>query len=249
MTEGCISDNVLRAIQYSVKTETIEIDGVKYATRPVFDLRKEDPTAKPLQVHTLSGLCDYLKSEKDGATFALENIIVHVASHAAVSVIGQIFGHFKQRATFVTAQFEELLGKSFQFNILYDLESFNIALKSLFVPTMERDQLLQVIGNVRDETEVRQFDDDGVTQQVTARAGLQLVANVKVPNPVILQPYRTFREIEQPASKFVFRMKQAQGEKPKCALFEADGGAWKLTAIESIKAYIGEKVTGVTIIG
>ena len=36
------------------------------------------------------------------------------------------------------------------------------------------------------------------------------LADVIVPNPVLLAPYRTFQEIEQPFSNFVFRMADKQ---------------------------------------
>lgn len=60
--------------------------------------------------------------------------------------------------------------------------------------------------------------------------------NAQVPNPVILAPYRTFPEIEQPLSKFIFRMKNDRG--PEAALFEADGKAWRNKAIRDIKEYL-----------
>lgn len=53
-----------------------------------------------------------------------------------------------------------------------------------------------------------------------------------------LRPYRTFREVEQPASEFVFRLRSLNGEVPWCALFEADGGKWKLDAVLKIKAWL-----------
>ena len=59
-----------------------------------------------------------------------------------------------------------------------------------------------------------------------------------VPNPVRLRPYRTFLEVEQPASEFVFRMKQDKYDGITCAIFEADGGAWKVAAMKAIKDYM-----------
>ena len=86
--------------------------------------------------------------------------------------------------------------------------------------------------------------DNGVSQQtVTTAGGVVLVGTAPVPNPVTLAPYRTFREIEQPESLFVLRMRTGKdGEKPTAALFEADGGSWKLEAIKRIAAYLREQV-------
>jgi hypothetical protein len=59
-------------------------------------------------------------------------------------------------------------------------------------------------------------------------------------------------EVEQPVSSFIFRMKEDKYSKGiQCALFEADGGAWKLEAMQAIKAYLDselEAVDGFTVI-
>ncbi|MFQ9697783.1 MAG: hypothetical protein ACLRY5_13210, partial [Zhenhengia sp.] len=100
--------------------------------------------------------------------------------------------------------------------------------------------LLEVTGLVREQA-VKEIGDDGVSQAATIKTGVASIGEVKVPNPVYLAPYRTFAEIEQPVSKFVFRMESG----PKAALFEADGGAWKNEAILKIKDYLKEQLAGI----
>ena len=63
------------------------------------------------------------------------------------------------------------------------------------------------------------------------------IESALVPNPVKLRPYRTFIEVQQPESEFIFRMKDCDGE-IGCAIFEADGGAWKREAMKNIKEYL-----------
>lgn len=78
--------------------------------------------------------------------------------------------------------------------------------------------------------------------------GVSTTANVKWVNPTPLRMIRTFPEIEQPESAFVFRVNQ-EGE---CALFEDENAIWQLEAIESIKAFLKEHVdetANVAIIG
>ncbi|OSB00487.1 hypothetical protein B2H85_13365, partial [Clostridium botulinum] len=58
---------------------------------------------------------------------------------------------------------------------------------------------------------------------------------------VTLAPYRTFPEIEQPLSRFIFRMQQG----PSAAIYEADGGAWRNQAMQRIKAYLEEELKGI----
>ena len=96
---------------------------------------------------------------------------------------------------------------------------------------------MKVVGNIKEEN-VRQVGDDGVSQSVVAKTGVATVEDVKVPNPVILAPYRTFVEVDQPESAFVFRMKNG----PLAALFEADGGAWRNSAIEAVSSYLAEEL-------
>ena len=72
-----------------------------------------------------------------------------------------------------------------------------------------------------------------------------------MPNPCVLRPIRTFTEVKQPKSAFVFRMEQGSNETVNAALFEADGGAWKIEAMENIKDYLRAELkdTGVKVIG
>ena len=58
--------------------------------------------------------------------------------------------------------------------------------------------------------------------------------DVVVPNPVKLIPYRTFQEVEQPSSLYVFRIKDDGGE-PMFKLVEADNGLWKNAAMKKVK--------------
>ena len=49
---------------------------------------------------------------------------------------------------------------------------------------------------------------------------------------------RTFMEVEQPESAFVFRMRQNERDGVECAIFEADGGAWMNAAMKNVKEYL-----------
>ena len=63
---------------------------------------------------------------------------------------------------------------------------------------------------------------------------------------VTLKPFRTFREIEQPESEFILRYQNRNGI--EAALFEGDGGCWKLDAILRIKEWLSDK-TEIPVIG
>jgi hypothetical protein len=211
-----------------------------YSNGPVGIKAIEPPKAETLKINTLTGVVDFFEDSSE----ELE-MIAHVIDHKTVSLLERGFTDaWLTRSTYLTAVHESPV---FKFGQFYDVEMFIIAIQSLFVQDETTALILKLIGNVKDEG-VSNFNDDGITQQVTAKTGISLVSNVPVPNPVTLRPYRTFMEIEQPASTFVFRIKGNKGDTPICALFEADGRMWGLTAIQSIKAWLSEKIPETKII-
>lgn len=239
-----IPDAAVQAIKDSEKTAVIKIDGKEYVTREVYD-PPSDAVPAAVRLHTLDGVVDFITFEAEGFE---HGVAVHVEAHDKVSVISTAFGRAERRATYAVASSDNILGRAFQFDSFMDCESFIIALQSLFVQTPALSDVLRVVGNIKEEN-VRTTGDDGVTQSVTARAGIARVAELEVPNPIELQPFRTFREVEQPASRFVLRMKQGRdGGLPTCALFEADGGQWKLEAITRVKDYLSSKLESYSII-
>ena len=62
-----------------------------------------------------------------------------------------------------------------------------------------------------------------------------------VPNPVTLRPYRTFLEVAQPDSQFVFRIRD-EGGSPQFKIVEAEGGLWRNEAMIRIKNYFLEEL-------
>ena len=80
---------------------------------------------------------------------------------------------------------------------------------------------------------LRQF----ICQKTTIKSGIANKTDVIVPNPVKLRPYRTFAEIEQPQSSYVFRI-QDSDRGPSFNLVEADGGLWKNATMKKIKDYL-----------
>jgi hypothetical protein len=95
---------------------------------------------------------------------------------------------------------------------------------------------------------VRETVDDTVGQEVKTARGVVMSERTKVPNPVLLAPYRTFREVTQPESLFVLRLRSGDGDKPRCALFEADGGTWKLEAIQNVATWLRAAITSVRVV-
>lgn len=229
----------IEKIESMVPAEIIEIAGNIYSSKQIVPVL--DPLAAKINLNTLTGLVDYLRANVDNLTHS--GLMIHVASFQCVDLLSSLISPWKLRETFIRVECDTL---KFTFGQFMDIESFVIRMQSMFVPSPEVDAILKIVGNVTDAV-VKQFSDDGVTQQATVKAGVSRVENVAIPNPVSLSPYRTFLEIEQPASKFVFRMRSGN-EAPTCALFEADGGMWKNEAVLGIKEWLAEKTKEISII-
>lgn len=220
-------DQTKEALRYLIEenggNEIETLNGQTYSRFPL-NLIKE-PVAAAINVRSLSGLVQYLKSEFDGVT----KLMVHVVSPTEV-VAFTTFNADKNRETVIKAT---ALLPEIPFGRFINTEELVITLQAAFVPTEHRNDLLKVVGNIKEEN-VQQYGDDGVSQQVTAKAGVAAVTDIKVPNPVVLKPFRTFVEVDQPESEFIFRMKAG----PVGSLFEADGGAWKIAAMQNIEAFL-----------
>ncbi|SET71432.1 hypothetical protein [Enterocloster clostridioformis] len=220
------------ALQYVVglKTaEVLDINGGKYVDKVVHRVDKE-LRASAIQMNTLTSLVDYLKAGVDSMA---DKMLVQVVSPMKVRVLSMLDADRKR---------EELVDveariPDFEYGRYMGNERLIIALQSKFIDNDDRALLLQFAGTVKDES-IAQYGDDGVTQKATIKTGITSVGDAVVPNPVKLRPFRTFIEVEQPESAFVFRMRQAEGHGVECAIFEADGGAWKNAAMKSIKEYL-----------
>ena len=212
----------------------VEIGGKTFADRPMHYV-SYNPKANAIGLNTLSSLIDYIKSGVDKMD---GKMIVHVQSPTKVQFYSSLDAERKREVIAeVVAQVPD-----FRFGQFYDHESFCIGLQSKFVDNDDRALLLKFAGTVESGT-VAQYGDDGISQKATVKTGIAAKGEAIVPNPVTLMPFRTFMEVEQPESRFVFRMKDCGGV--QCALFEADGGAWKLDAMEAIHNYLEEHLEGI----
>lgn len=183
--------------------------------------RIENELADTIVLSSLSGLAEMIKQEMNEYNLPL---FVRATSAERVHVFGAIRDDMQRERPF-TAE-AKFIG--FDFNEYISIENMIICLKSRFAPTEDRDYLVQLLGNITDQQSV-QTKDDGITQSATVKSGIQLVGEQRIKPIVTLKPYRTFLEVEQPASDFLIRLKDG-----RAALFEADGGAWEREAVKNV---------------
>ena len=231
-------DMTREALQYVVglsEANILTISGDTYTDKQVHRI-DNNLRAAAIEMNTLSSLVDYAKAFADEMS---DQMLVQVVSPTEVKLISCLDADRKRECLVnVSAMIPE-----FAYGRYMDHESFIIALQSKFIDNDDRALLLRFAGTAKDES-VAQYGDDGVTQTATVKTGITSVEKAIVPNPVILRPYRTFVEVEQPDSAFVFRMRQSEGRGVECAIFEADGGAWKNEAMRNIKSYLALSLEG-----
>jgi len=225
---------IKEALQYIVglKAPVIEeINGQKYSDKGLNRI-SYIPYADSIELSTLTSLVDYIASEIDKMK---GKMIVHVVSPTEVRLYSALdIERSRENVAVVKARVPE-----FEFGRFIDHENFLINMQAKFIRNEDRDLILKFAGTVEDGT-VAQYGDDGVTQQATVKNGIASKTDAIVPNPVALIPYRTFIEVNQPESNFIFRMKSDRGV--QCAIFEADGGAWKNDAMYHIKKYLANEL-------
>ncbi len=196
----------------------------------------------PLEISTLTSLVGYIK-ERMAYDFnemgSMPEMIVHVESETQVRLITAFNGDMARwELVKVKARVPDIA-----LNRFLDQEAFIIQMQSMFKETEDKIIVMQVVGNVENKT-IENYGDDGVSQKATVKTGLAYMEDVIVPNPVTLRPFRTFHEVEQQDIEFVFRMRNGSNG-ISCALFEADGGAWKFRAVHSIAEYLKKELEGV----
>lgn len=248
---------IKEALQYVVglrEAKVIDVNGQSYCDK---ELKIIDPVVireTGVVLNTLTSFVDCVKArvERDKA-YDYGNLYLHIVSPVCIKAYEKANELDGYRTEICRAE-AELPGV--EYGHYYDSESFNILLQSRFCRDETIAKLLSIVGNIK-SSDVQTKADNGITQTVQTSKGIVLKEDTVLPNPVTLAPFRTFIEIEQVASAFIFRARE--GKNPYCdenekkitfALFEADGGAWKIEATQRIKEYLEEafKDTGVVIL-
>ena len=218
----------IKFLMDSGKTEIINVNGLEYSTRPLHLI--EEVTPAKINISTLTGLVDYVQANVDKID---KTMLIQIVDYKTVRLLSPLKKDMS-RNCYIECSAET---PKINFDSFIDVEQFNIMLQSCFLESDDKTTVLRVVGNIKEEN-VRSTGDDGVSQMVTAKVGIAKVEDIYVPNPVQLVPFKTFAEIEQPIIKYVFRMKDG----PRSALFEADGGAWKLKTMLAIKEYLSKEL-------
>lgn len=232
---------IKEALEYIVeqaKPNEIEHEGELYTDKPIYRVHQQINT-NTIHMNTLTSLIDYLRDNSD--RILEEKAVIQVVSPTFVKL-------FSQKSTDKDLESKEYVTvkasiPEFCFGQWYGNEEFTINVMSKFITLSGNDgfddkaAVLQFAGTVQAGT-ITDYGDNGVSQSATVKTGILEKEQKLVPSIVELCPYRTFMEVEQPKSQFIFRMRSGAYDCITCALFEADGGAWQNEAMQNIKCYL-----------
>lgn len=203
-------------------------------------LENKDPViGDRLNSTTLQGIVDYVINRVDNK-LAGEKLLVHILSPDKVELYSDIMGETtcKENDRTLLISSNAIVPDRYLRRYL-DTENFVIELMSKYKENDDLNNIMRLASNIVKDQSV-QTADDGVSQKIQAKTGVATVSNVEVKNPFTLIPFRTFPEIQQPKSYFIFRINK-DGE---CALFDSGDSIWRNEAMNSIKAFLEDKLKG-----
>ena len=183
-----------------------------------------DDERRTIGVSGLDSICKLIRTELEKVD---TTIMVQVKSNDTVEVMTTYLSDFSRNTLYRAKADAPGLYTGFR-----GREVALIELRSLCIPNEGTAYLLDLLSRMTNENSVS-TNDNGVTQTVEARQGVALNAVVEIKPRVMLRPFRTFLEVEQPESEFLLRVDPDEG----IGFFEADGGIWKLEAKKNIADY------------
>lgn len=215
--------------------EPRDVEGVAMGPVQFHDLRPPEYTPDTLEVASLRGLLDLL--DVDGIAESAE--LLHVEQPTTVNLWGKVTGLRKKRPLLARAKL-----KAPQLTHQHiDQEKAVITLLTAFAPVGDRADILQVVGNLKDEKSETSVDD-GVTQSVAVRAGAASTSAVQVSNPVELAPLGLFPEVMPVLTEYVLRIHG----KNHISLVLANSLSYELHARQAVAQWLADAEPGVLVL-
>lgn len=235
-------------IRNNMSPQLHNIEGIMWSDKPLQRI-KDIEVFPSVSFTTLTGLVDYLKSSIDVPNSFISHIFVNVVSPTRIEVYSDAGAeNFHERSTIAVV---EATVPKVRIGEWLEQSAFCILLRSCFVDMQngketlltdtDRDALIGVASNIVSGT-IAEYQDTGISQKATLKTGIQEAEDKLLPEKVTLRPYRTFLEVEQPKSEFIFRAQDSRNSGVQLALYEADGGRWKMDAMRAVKEYLEEQL-------
>jgi hypothetical protein len=204
------------------RTFSVNTDGEASEIRPTIDL------AHTLSLRSLDALVKMIKTEavnKYAAPF-----YIMIPDHMTVRCFAQPKEEIRNiRQVFYEVNATDVPGWEAEAQLGF--EAAQIAMRTRFQETPDTTYALKLLSEISNGAKIT-FSDNGIATSVVTQKGVSLQTNESIRPIVSLKPYRTFQEVDQPASQFLIRINEHG-----ISFIEADGGMWKLAARKTIKEY------------
>ena len=201
------------------------------------------PTPNEVQFFSLTSFVEFIRMTETHRDAAF----VHIMAPTRVEFISELTDR-ETRKTYAMAG--PLIDGHFDVGHWMTQDRIVTEIQAYFSDEADRAKLLRVVGNVKSSDSVT-LEDDGVTQKVATAAGIVAKQMEEMPNPVILHPFETFPEIDQPAREYVVRFRGgAEHEKVTFALFAVPDPTFSFNACTAIKEWLEEHLpSGMIVLG
>lgn len=187
-----------------------------------------------LPLNSLDALVKLVKTEAANKT--KYPIYITIPSHLTVRCFTQPDPEARQfRQIFYEATATDVPG--WESKVQLPFEEMQIALRTRFQESADSPYVMQLLSDISTGAKIT-YNDNGIATTVVTKKGIDLQANQMIKPIVSLKPYRTFQEVEQPESTFLIRISERG-----ISFTEADGGMWKLTARQTIKAFLENQLS------
>lgn len=225
----------IKHIQETTQPIIEEVDGYTFCiTRDgnVEQIRPGIDKPETLDLHSLDSLVQMVKTEAINEETPL---YITVPDHLTVKCFGQpVPVRYYDRQVYYEAHATDVPG--WDEVVKLGFEEMQIALRTRFQETPDSLYAMKLLSDITTGGKVT-FNDNGIATSVVTQKGVALQSNEAIRPIVVLRPYRTFQEVEQPESTFLIRVSERG-----ISFTEADGGMWKLKARETVKAFLAERL-------
>jgi len=224
---------IKEAIQYVnglVKPNVEEINGFKYSDKSLHRIN-EPVISEEFKIKTLSGVVDYVNQNPDD----LKDIRIVIEDFNKVKVYSGLTN--EKSRPLVLRSIAESVDLSRNVNTKMDAELFNAFIQTHFIQDKSTQDIFSITGNLETESGLK-TEDDGISQNVVVKTSVISKEKISIKNPIMLRPYRTFPEIEQPQSAYVLRIYQGNNAELKTT----ENHIWINEAVKSIKVYLKENI-------
>ena len=205
--------------------KTVEYEGKLYSDKDLKFIDQAKNRPRSIDVNGLDSVCKLVRNEVEHVGL---KVFVQVESYNKVKVFTTL-GSDNERHYLYHCNADT---PSVTIGRFLSYENAVIEIRSLYIPNDDTKYLLSLLSSISNESKVTS-SDNGVTQKVEAKSGIALSQLVEIKPRVVLKPFRTFIEVEQPESEFLLRIDQ----NGCIGLFQADGGVWKLEATRNVAGY------------